>query len=508
MALTLTPPVSAAGEPAEAPAVPDAVRRRLSPLAPPDPRSWLWTGLVAVVAAVLRLIGVTHPRGKIFDEIYYATDAHNLLKYGVEWDDKTNGPAFVVHPPLGKWAIALGERLFGYNELGWRIASVVAGVAAVVIITRLARRMFGSTVLGCAAGLLMALDGMEFVLSRTALLDIFLMAFLVASFAALVLDRDQRRRRWLHALEAGMDPRRQRPAFAMPWWRLASAVLLGCALAVKWSAVWYVLVYLFLIVVWEFGLRRAVGVRRPARDTFIDEIGWVVLYPVVALAVYLGSWTGWFLSDNGWDRHWLRQHGKSEKPVIGALYNLYQYHRDALAFHTGLESSHPYQSWPAQWLLLGRPVAFYWSDAGPCGAKQCASEVLLLGTPLLWWSFIAALVGVLWLGITRRDWRAWPILLGATAGIAPWQLFGHRTMFYFYSLPSEPFLILAVVFVLGAIIGGREASRERRRTGTVIAAVYVGLVAVNFAYFYPIYTGDVISHASWWARMWLGNRWV
>ena len=63
--------------------------------------------------------------------------------------------------------------------------------------------MFGSIVLGCAAGLLMAFDGMHFVLSRTALLDIFLMFFVLAAFGALVLDRDQRRPRWLRVARDG-----------------------------------------------------------------------------------------------------------------------------------------------------------------------------------------------------------------------------------------------------------------------------------------------------------------
>ena len=52
----------------------------------------------------------------------------------------------------------------------------------------------------------MTLDGMEFVLSRTALLDIFLMFFMLAAFGCLVMDRDSRRRRWLRAMENGLDP--------------------------------------------------------------------------------------------------------------------------------------------------------------------------------------------------------------------------------------------------------------------------------------------------------------
>jgi dolichyl-phosphate-mannose--protein O-mannosyl transferase len=140
--------------------------------------------------------------------------------------------------------------------------------------------------------------------------------------------------------------------------------------------------------------------------------------------------------------------------------------------------------------------------------------VLLLGTPVLWWSFLPALAGLTWFGISRRDWRAGAIGLGAAAGIIPWFWYEiqNRTMFYFYALPALPFLILAVVYVLGAIIGPAPARSgplsDRRLFGTIFAAAYVALVALCFAYFYPIYTGKVITYAEWTARMWLGGRWI
>jgi dolichyl-phosphate-mannose--protein O-mannosyl transferase len=496
--------------------VPDAVRRRLTPMAGRDPMSWLVTGVVTAVAGAIRLVGVTHPRGKIFDEIYYATEGHELYQHGVEWRPESNSGDFVVHPPLGKWLIGLGEtgRLFGQTELGWRIAAVVAGTLSVLITVRLARRMFGSNVLGGAAGLLMALDGMHFVLSRSALLDIFLLFFVLASFACLVVDRDQRRARWLAAMEAGLDPRVAVPRPGVPWWRLAGGVLIGCACAVKWSGLWYLIAFAILILAWEIGLRRTVRSPHPWIDGFVRESGWIAAFVGVAVLAYLASWTGWFVTDSGWDRHWLASHGHSEWPIVGPLVNLWQYHREAYQFHVGLNQHHTYQSWPWQWLLLGRPVAFYWSGDGPCSGPTCASEVLLLGTPVLWWSFLPALVTLGWLGVARRDWRAAAILVGALVGIVPWFQYelDDRTMFYFYAAPAEPFLVLAVVYVLGVLIGPApvrgEALPDRRLIGTVIAGIFVGAVAICFVYFYPIYTGKVITYAEWWARMWLGSRWV
>jgi dolichyl-phosphate-mannose-protein mannosyltransferase len=522
-AVLTEPELATAGaEPAPDPVrVPDLIRRRLYPAMPGDGLlSWIPTVLITAIAGILHLVGISHPRGMIFDEIYYAKEGNDLLYHGVEWDHNANQAEYVVHPPLGKWLISAGIKVFGYNELGWRVAAAVFGTLAVLVVIRTGRRLFRSTVLGCAAGLLMTLDGLEFVLSRVALLDIFLMFFILAAFAFLVLDRDHRRRRWLRALEEG----KARPPFGVPWWRLASAVMLGCAMSVKWSALWYILLFGFLALAWEAGTRRSAGVRHWIADALAGELGWLVACGGIVVLVYLASWTGWLVTNDGYDRHWLASTGQHELPVIGALQNLYHYHMEALHFHNGLDAKHQYQSWPWQWLLLGRPVAFYWSSAGPCGAANCASEVLLLGTPILWWGFIPALAGLAWFGISRRDWRAGALALGVAAGIVPWFPWeiDDRTMFYFYVLPAEPFLVLTMVYVLGALIrrptyaaelrtaGGSELldPAERRAMGVIFGAAVILAVAIIFAYFYPIYVGSNITYDQWLARMWLGNRWI
>jgi dolichyl-phosphate-mannose--protein O-mannosyl transferase len=529
--------------------IPAVVRRRLATVdARLDGRAWLATVVVVVIAAILRFVGLSHPKGKIFDEIYYARDAYGLIDRGVEWSYENNGPAYVVHPPLGKWLIGLGEWAFGYQdaelkisvpghlmttapEFGWRVAAAVAGTLSVLMLVRIARRMFRSTTLGCAAGLLLALDGFHLVLSRTALLDIFLLLFVLAAFGALVLDRDARRRRWARALDAGLDPsmpgKAGRPPSTWrdwPWWRLAAGVLLGAACAVKWSGLYFVPAFALLVIFWEVGVRRSAGVRHPWRDALLDELPWLLLAGVLMVGTYVATWSGWLLTDDGYYRlasRYPNNPALSDTPFIGALNNLWEYHKAAYGFHTTLDKAHKYQSWPWQWLLLGRPVAFDYSGTGNCGAPSCSSEVLLLGTPLLWWSFLPALAATAWLGLARRDWRAGAILLTVAAGLLPWFWFAldNRTMFSFYTAPAVPFLVLAVVYVLGAIItpapvtgtaappSEREAS-DRRLVGGVIAGAYVLLVALCFAYFYPIFVGRLMTYADWSARMWLDGRWI
>jgi dolichyl-phosphate-mannose-protein mannosyltransferase len=502
------------------PDVPDVVRRRLATLDTRlRPHSWLITIVITTLAAILRFQNLASIKGYIFDEVYYPTDAWDLLHHAVEWDEKTNGPAYVVHPPLGKWLIALGELAFGNHELGWRIPTAIAGTLMITILVRIAYRLFHSIILAGTAGLLMTLDGFQLVLSRTSLLDIFLGLFIEATFAALLLDRDHYRRHLLTALDHGYHPdTTHKIPRITPWWLLTAGLLFGLACGIKWSALFFLPFFTLTVLIWRWQARRSTGITHPITAGILGDLGWWTLNLTLSLTFYLATWTGWFLTNDGYFRHYRHANGLSEPPILGALLNLWHYHQEAYRFHSGLTTKHPYQSWPWQWLLLGRPVNLYWpNNLGTCGSSSCVRQVLLLGTPILWWSFGPALVATLWFGIARRDWRAFAILISAVGSMLPWYYYAitdGRTMFNFYLLPGLPFLILAVVYVLGAImtpptgIATGKNRTDRQLIGTVVAGAYVILVALCFAYFYPIFVGQLISYNSWSARMWLGGRWI
>ena len=69
--------------------------------------------------------------------------------------------------------------MFGCTGLGWRLTAAAFGVILAVLVTRIARRISRSTAIGAIAGLLVVADGVSFVASRTALLDIFMTVFIV-----------------------------------------------------------------------------------------------------------------------------------------------------------------------------------------------------------------------------------------------------------------------------------------------------------------------------------------
>ena len=135
--------------------------------------------LISIVAFLLRVINLGNPKGFVFDEVYYVDGAQDLLKYGVEVDGLK--PEFVVHPPVGKWCIALGIKIFGDNEFGWRIMAAIAGTLIILIAARLAHELFYSPFLTAITAALLACDGLLLVHSRTALLDLFLTLFILVA---------------------------------------------------------------------------------------------------------------------------------------------------------------------------------------------------------------------------------------------------------------------------------------------------------------------------------------
>ena len=526
-----------------------ALRARLTtPL--PDDGIWGWIGplLVTAFAAFCRFNRLVVPRALIFDETYYAKDAWSILQHGVEWNPLHNannliiaghteifkacsGVAcgeYVVQPPFGKLAIAVGEWLFGLNSVGWRVAPALFGSLAILVMCRVARRLTRSTLLGCLAGLLLSLDGLEFVLSRTGILDIFLMFFILAAFGCLLADRDSSRSRLAAALvltrsdDAG-------PSLGIRKWRVAAGVMLGLACASKQYAAWYIIAFAGLAIAWDIGARRAAGLRAAVRGALVRDGKWLPLtLGVIPLVVYTVTWTGWLVTRTGYDRNYAQSHGVSV-PVISALYSLFDYHKQMLQFGVGLSTRHPYESQPWDWIVISRPVAFFWNCyTGPTNYHVCpsgytgpewAQEVLAIGNPAIWWVSIPALLFCLGWWFTRRDWRAGAALLAVAAGWLTWLPFLSRTKFYYYALEFEPFLILCIVLCLGLIIGpapgGRSgqvgrastASRVRRGIGAAVAGVYTLAVLALFWYFYPILAGKVIPYQDWLSHMWY-HGWI
>lgn len=504
------------------PAPPRAPVISPAPLVPPADfgptdrlEGWTATAVVTALAAVTRFMNLGSPTDAgtpIFDEKHYAPQAWQLLhNFGVE-----DNPGFglVVHPPLGKQLIALGEAVFGYTGLGWRLTGAVFGVILVALVVRVVRRISRSTLVGAMAGLLVVADGVSFVSARTALLDVFMTVFVVAAFGALMVDRDEVRAR-LHValLEGRTADTAWGPRLGVRWWRFGAGVLLGLACATKWSGLYFVAGFGLMTLALDVAARRAYRVPRPWLGVLRRDTGPAAyVFGVIPVALYLLSYAPWFASETAVSRYEAGQEiGVREHwwQPPDALRSLWHYTYKAFHFHSELTNAagnhHPWESKPWAWPMSLRPVLYAIDNEGVtgCGPVSCVKAVMLVGTPALWWVAVPMLGYGLWRAVVRRDWRYAVVLVGYCAGWLPWFANIDRQMYFFYAVVMAPFLAMGVALVLGDIALKRGVGPERRTLGILVVCCYLALAITNFAWLFPILTGIPISPNTWNMQMWL-----
>lgn len=162
--------------------------------------------LLALVSLALFIPRLGATRTLIYDESSYVSSARAYLNGTPDTNPE--------HPPLGKLLIAISMKAFGDNPIGWRMASVLAGVAIVVGMFYLALRLLGDPSLAMLAAVLTLLNNFTFVMARVGMLEAFILMFAVVGVAA-----------WLAAVR-GIWPR---ATVAL------AGVMFGSAVAVKWS---------------------------------------------------------------------------------------------------------------------------------------------------------------------------------------------------------------------------------------------------------------------------------
>jgi dolichyl-phosphate-mannose-protein mannosyltransferase len=483
---------------------------------------------VGLIAGVLRFMHLGYPESREVDEYYYSKSACIYLGYSNRvcdirssaeryWRTNENDTGAWVHPPLGKWAIALGELVEGVNSYGWRVSSAVAGTATVVIVAIIAQVLFTSPLWTFVAGLLLATEGLEFVQSRVAFLDIFVTFWIALGLLFVLLDRRWIERRTPEPADAAdpvttaettpapteaigsaagttsvltKAPRESERKLPDPlWrpWRLAAGAALGAAAASKWSGLTGIMAAIAISIVWEVVRRKRFGIRHPIwKAVQVEGFGLVLAYLVLPALIYVCSYAGWF-RHFGFDLGaWIRLQGRIAS---------YHEHLQTIDPVTH-EPVHPYLSQAWKWILIWRPVAYY-IDVSVPGIRKV---IYAIGNPAIFWGALLAIPWTILAWWRDRDWRAGYIVLSIACLYLPWFPIS-RPQFFWYATPITPFFVLVCVYALRDLSTLR-ISGSRSRPYLPFAIGFVVLSVGLFVFFWPVLTGGPLTDAAYRLRVW------
>ena len=428
-----------------------------------------WLVLILAFSASVRFVNLSRPKELVFDEIYYVDGAKDFLKYGVEIENGTS--EFIAHPPIGKWVIASGIKLFGDNPFGWRFSTALLGTLSIFFVYLISKYLFNSEKWALLSAALVSLDGLHLVMSRTSLLDMTLMFFILVGLYALLKENF-----WL------------------------AGFLFGLALATKWSAIYFIAFFGVCYLardIYRIHLNKESEVKNYIKITAMRAAQLAIL----PLLTYVASWIGWFNSTLGWSRNW-----GVENPGLlpNALRSFWHYQSEILYFHTHLTENHSYEAKAWSWLIMYRPTSFFYETPKGCGTASCAQEVLAMGTPVLWWSAAISLVILVALWLKNKQWSTGFILLAISAGYLPWFAFPQRTTFTFYAIIFEPWLIMAFVTVLRSYYLSSLGNPKLKFYSIIFITC---VIAANFVYHFPIFVGQITTYDNWNSLMWF-QKWI
>ena len=127
---------------------------------------------VLLIALILRLVFLNAVAAFVFDETYYVPSARALLQDGIDTNPE--------HPPLVKLVLAASIALLGDNPISWRLPSMLAGMAGAFFFYFIALEISKNKKVALLSAALLAFDPLNVLLSRTGMLDIFMLAFPLA----------------------------------------------------------------------------------------------------------------------------------------------------------------------------------------------------------------------------------------------------------------------------------------------------------------------------------------
>jgi len=433
---------------------------------------WLLIGgslLIFLASLGLRLWDIDRFAYPVFDEVHFPKFAEGYLAGNAPNDG---------HPPLGKYLIALGILLFGHNETGYRIASMVVGACIPLLVTGLIYRLTSQTVFALLAGILTFADGLLLVESRYGLLNVFLVAIGFASQIFLLAGLEhQAKGRWVMLSLSG--------------------IMLGACAGVKWNGAGYWLMTWILIAIAFTAKHFAPKIN--AKLGILANLGtlpwyqYLVCFIFLPMISYIGQWIPHVMmvlkvfapNARGWE--WVQAFGKYL--VISNQY-IYTWNTSADSVGSPEHPIHPYCSSAISWPLSMRPIGYYFQIN-----EGIWQDVHALGNPILWWLSTLAIIAIAVWGIFKIRPEFIYILVGYAANYLPWFAV-KRCLFVYHYMSSSVFSFIALASIIILIYQLKPIWYKS------IAMLLITSVMSAQIFFMPIWLGLPLSPQGFYQRMW------
>jgi dolichyl-phosphate-mannose-protein mannosyltransferase len=419
---------------------------------------------IALVSFGLRFWNLDGTADIVFDEVYYPKFAQNYLN---------NEPFFDAHPPLAKYIIALGVKIFGYAPFGYRFMTALAGSLLPLVTYEFIWQLSDRRGWAWLTGWFVAMDGLLLVESRFGLINIFILLFGMLSQLCMVLALKRSRQRW--------------------FWVIVTGLMLGASMSVKWTGLAYIV---GLVAIAGYAWSRY----RQTLNAAQILIGLIIL----PIAFYVVNWIPHLM--------------------INPERDIWELHRQILGFHQNLgvgktEPIHPYCAPWWSWVLLIRPIAYFFQIR----PNSMVEFVHAMGNPFLYWlSAIALLICLAFLIVSKLRfppktlskiplkerstlfWFAFYVTTSFLAHWLPWSL-SKRCIFLYHYMPASVYAFAALALLVSLM--------WRSPLGNInpnIRAIGIGiwaLVAISFVFWLPVYIGLPISSGYLPVLMWL-RSWI
>jgi 4-amino-4-deoxy-L-arabinose transferase-like glycosyltransferase len=438
----------------------DRLRRRLGALFGRPRAPLVLLGIVCVAAVGLRAWHLGNPAktpgggGYVFDERYYVsaaqiiagetTGAGNLYVRAAPPGSDPNGE----HPQLGKMVIAAGISVFGDNAIGWRITAVAFGLASLLLLYWFVRCAGGGPWLSVGATALAGAENLWLVHSRIAVLDIYVVPFMLAG-AAFYLRRQP----------------------------LIAGVVIGIGACVKEFAA-YMLLVLLLFELMRVAGRRVTWTQLARPMLTVVAAGLTFFTLLSALDTVVTPYSGGHPVD------------RNEAGVCRYLLlwrdgcNHFAFmNRYAATLH-GTGGAHGIAAAPTEFWIDRRAIPYYEaSKTITAGRRRHVVQLVAyrgeIGRVLLFTSLLALALN-LWWAIRRRDELSFLVLAWTLGTWLPPELFyviDDRTTYLYYMVVTMPALYLAVARLLAL-----------RRIPLLLKWAWAGALIWDLVALYPIRT--------------------